>query len=188
MPREESNSVRQWPNYGSVESLDHLDASERACLEAKLTRGSAPNEAGCIVWNRATTRNGYGRVSLRKKMYGAHRISFMLHNGDIPHGAFVLHRCDNRPCINPAHLFAGTSEENIADMRAKGRHIRGQTVGTSKLTEEQVFAIRADQRSQYVIAAEYGVDQSAVSQIKLRKTWAHLAENPTSLLPLKEKQ
>jgi DNA invertase Pin-like site-specific DNA recombinase len=79
----------------------------------------------------------------------------------------VLHSCDNRRCVNPAHLFLGTQVDNMRDMAAKGRT-------PTKLTKEQVLTIREDARPQRVVAAEYGITQSTVWRIKHARTWFHI--------------
>jgi hypothetical protein len=73
---------------------------------------------GCIFKNA-----GYGCVSFKKKLVGTHRVAWSLVNGDIPAGMWICHRCDNRICCNPAHLFLGTPRDNVLDMIAKGRGV-----------------------------------------------------------------
>jgi len=81
---------------------------------------------------------------------------------------FVLHRCDNRLCVNPDHLFLGTKQENSIDMARKGRH------GRKKLSAEDIVAIRKDPRSHSVVAAEYGVTFGMIGMIRQRRCWAHV--------------
>jgi hypothetical protein len=86
----------------------------------------------------------------------------------------VCHKCDVRSCVNPDHLFLGTSQDNYADAAAKGRNTRGTKHGCARLTEEQVIAIRASSETQVDIARRYGVRQAHVSRILLRQSWKHI--------------
>lgn len=80
----------------------------------------------CWVWTASTHHQwGYGHFKFRGKVAQAHRVSWEMHNGPIPEGLLVCHRCDNPPCIRPAHLFLGTDADNATDMVAKRRHYRG---------------------------------------------------------------
>lgn len=91
----------------------------RTRFDAKVERGE-----GCWVWTGLRTQYGYGTITNGAgcKLL-AHRASWELHVGPIPDGLWVLHRCDNPPCVNPAHLFLGTHADNVRDMWAKGRQI-----------------------------------------------------------------
>lgn len=98
--------------------------------------------------------------------------------GPVPDDMCVCHSCDNRACVNPAHLFLGSHDENMKDMARKGRgksgRRPGQKHGTVKLNDDLVLAIRADCRSQRVIAKELGVCQQTISNVKLGKVWGHV--------------
>lgn len=76
---------------------------------------------GCWNWTAAVRGAGYGAFLVNQKNYGAHRFSYLLTKGEIPKGLCVLHACDNRRCVNPAHLSLGTNKDNTADMISKGR-------------------------------------------------------------------
>lgn len=131
----------------------------------------------CWLWTARVSR--YGQMTLPKKRSTAlaHRVSYQLFRGPIPDGLFVLHECDVPACVNPAHLFLGTHDDNMADKVAKGRQLRlnGERNGGSKLTEATVRAIRMADGSQTVIASKYGITRASVSLIKRRLLWKHVA-------------
>lgn len=124
----------------------------------------------CWEWLGGVGSAGYGFVSLGNgKNAGAHRFMWKLVNGDIPPESCVLHRCDNRRCVNPAHLFLGNKGDNARDCAEKFRTSKG------KLSPEDVRKIRSDQRSIRTIASEYGVNSSCISRVKNRQLYGHLA-------------
>ena len=134
--------------------------------------------SGCWEFQGCKLKDGYGLIG-RKRLDGkraidrTHRVMWEIVFGPIPEGLWVLHKCDNPPCCNPAHLFLGTQFDNMADMYAKGRGVNnvGEKNSNAKLTQEQVEVIRADDRLQRVIAAEYGVVKQTISWIQTGKTW-----------------
>lgn len=118
-----------------------------------------PNE--CWPWLKATVTDGYGTIALRKGVpFATHRLSYEIHNGPLPKGAIVRHRCGNHSCCNPNHLQLG---DHIDNMRDKA------VAGDNKLMLEDYERIRVDGRSQRAIAEAYGISQSMVSLIKSRK-------------------
>lgn len=135
----------------------------------------AVTECGCWLWTGSSNPLGYGTFKLDGKAQMAHRASWMLHNGPIPAGLCVCHKCDTPACVNPDHLFLGTNADNVADMVRKGRQstARGEASGLAKITEREAVEIFQAAGLQRDIAARYGVHQVQVSAIKCRLTWAH---------------
>ena len=132
---------------------------------------------GCWLWIGGRDSRGYGAFKA-ERMTKAHRYSWELHFGKIQNGLFVLHRCDNPPCVCPDHLFLGTHLENMADMRAKDRSHRGERQYMARLTERAVREIRAAAargENYGEIAKRFGVCRANVSQVVLRNTWKHVA-------------
>lgn len=144
----------------------------------KVDKQSRPQ--GCWPWLGSQFDKGYGQVSphyrVGIKSSRAHKVAWILTHGPIPEGLHVLHRCDNRLCVNPTHLFLGTHQDNMDDKVSKGRqaHNRGERAGGVKLSSYQVLEIRSDPRTQKVIAQDYGIGQMSVCRIKRKETWGHI--------------
>lgn len=166
--------------------------------EHRFDRRYAPvSKDECWNWIGATAGKGYGVLSINGKMKYAHRVQYeRWNNTSIPDGMVVLHACDNPSCVNPFHLSIGTQRENIEDAVKKGRTAkgeahglvknpgaaaRGERVASSKLTAEQVDAIRKEyvkgtpgrrsENSLSGLAKKYGVGFQAISKIVNGGTW-----------------
>lgn len=128
-------------------------------------------ESGCWEWTGYLNSAGYGEMGRGSRTAGVvrtHRAAWELTNGPIPQGMFVCHRCDNRACCNPSHLFLGTNAENVADMVAKGRQAAGGVLPQTRLTDAQVSEIRrlaSTGLRQAAIAVQFGTTQGYVSQL-----------------------
>ncbi|MCP4006658.1 MAG: HNH endonuclease [bacterium] len=150
---------------------------KRPVKERFMEKFRADYSTGCWEWTAAKNACGYGIIGFAGGSLLAHRVAWEIFFGEITEPC-VLHHCDNPGCVNPEHLFLGTQQDNIADMKEKGRarapERRGEDVPTSKLTEKQVLEIRADPRVQREIAADYGVHQVTVGEIKRREIWTHI--------------
>lgn len=138
------------------------------------------SEEDCWLWhgNSFPKRGGYGAFTCRAlgvRMVRAHRAAWLIYKREpLKPRQHILHRCDTPKCVNPDHLFLGDQTVNMADKTKKGRQNRGETHGKAKLTENDIRAIRADTRLHREIAADYGVTFVTISDIKRRRSWAHL--------------
>lgn len=136
--------------------------------------------SGCWGWTLKQASNGYSIFSFGGKKMLAHRFSYEYYVGHIPDGMCVLHKCDNRSCSNPEHLFLGTLDDNNKDMWAKGRGKtwktpHGERCPTSKLTEKEVRKIKSNRdASRSSLAKKYGVSLSCIKSIRSGRTWGHV--------------
>lgn len=137
-------------------------------------------ESGCWVWTKSTAGKGYGQLRIRALgKYGpyAHRLSYIAHVGPIPKGLLVCHKCDNPRCINPEHLFLGTSEQNLQDMKSKDRHLCGARNTESKLSEEQVqliYELKDRGVSSHLVGKIFKIGQMTAWRIMHGVRWEHL--------------
>ena len=138
---------------------------------------------GCWIWTSTIDNIGYGRCS--SKLYGekkAHKLSWRIFKGEIPKGKHILHKCDNRACVNPHHLFSGTHKDNMVDMVFKGRnkpnYMFGEANPMSRLTRESVRKIRETYEKEDVTQAElakrFNVSRMAINRAVRRISWKYI--------------
>lgn len=161
----------------------HCSVTSEDLFWAKVDKSGA-----CWLWTGAKENHGYGHFRIGKKDFRAHRYSYELVNGPIPKGMHILHSCDVYACVNPAHLRPGTHAENMADMDARGRRVRGERTTRNKLTEDQARQIlkeyrfvghgRCGRSNARELAARYGVGTNTITAIPAGRTWAYLKDKP----------
>lgn len=123
-------------------------------------------QTGCWNWKLAKGKKGYPLVKRRSGFRLAHRLAFSLWKGP-PGQLCVCHECDNPPCVNPDHLFLGTYIDNAADQIKKGRK-------PSKLKEADIHTIRASNKTNVSLAAEFGVCKDHISRIRCGTKWGRI--------------
>jgi HNH endonuclease len=160
------------------EALDNYLAVRKALGRPKSLEDSfwrfVIKAEGCWEWGASCGNHGYGQLTYLQQKYLAHRLSWELNCGPIGEGLCVLHKCDNRKCVNPDHLFLGTKVENLEDMTRKGRRVRGQQMWKAVLTEESVKYILKSPLRNFQLAQELGVCSETIGAVRRRVTWKHV--------------
>lgn len=156
-------------NLTDMEKLEYLkNAFEKHVVKKE----------GCWGWNGFKTK-GYARVHYLGNSMPAHRASYIIYNTSIFNDLFILHKCDNRECTNPEHLFIGTQKDNLDDMYAKNRDnpAKGERARASVLNKEQVIEIRRLLDIGVMgtrIAKDFNVHPTTINDIKHRRIWKHI--------------
>lgn len=149
---------------------------KRAMTYDELFRKNVGNadEKGCRNWLGGKDSDGYGLFTAKgMATVRAHRYAFQKNNGPVD-GLMVCHHCDNRACVEPAHLFAGTAGDNSRDMVAKGRSMRGSINPKARLTEQAVIDIRSSSAPTAELAVRYEVSVSAITKARKCDMWKHV--------------
>ena len=135
-------------------------------------------DSECWNWQGCKLPKGYGQFSYKLKTEQSHRVSWMIHFGDIPDGMHVLHHCDNPGCVRPDHLFIGTNADNKQDMMNKNRQAKGSRLPHTILSENDITEIRelykTNKYTQKQLGEMFSVDQSNICRIINRSYWKHI--------------
>lgn len=131
----------------------------------------------CWEWLAGKDKNGYGIIQLNGRSVKAHRIAYLLRYGLIDNNLLVCHKCNNRSCENPAHLYQGTPQDNATDRVNADKHPKGERNYSAKLAEQQVIKIielLKNGKSHKFIAEAYKVSKGAIRNINKMKSWKYL--------------
>ncbi len=145
--------------HGSIKEPIVIKETQEGCWE-------------CI--SHAKVHGGYTRLRWDGKSNLMHRFFYAHYKGPIPDGKCVCHKCDNRGCVNPDHLFLATNQQNTMDRHLKGRSSKGEQIGTSKLRIDQVRVIKESNESYSKLAKEFDVSKSTIHLIKKNIRWTHV--------------
>lgn len=152
--------------------------SARSSLERRLKEHITVTENGCWEWNGCLTPNGYPQIAFKRRAHYAHRLSYAVFVGPIETNKFVLHKCDNPKCINPAHLKTGNQKENIGDAVSRNRNAIGVRQGKAKLTDSIVYSARLEyvkgNRTVDSLAKSFGVSRGTMGKAIRGEKWKHV--------------
>lgn len=145
----------------------------RSRMKAKTQVGDGLD--ACWLWQGRPKGGGYGSIYFEGVNWAAHRLAWVLAVGELPQGKVVCHRCDNRLCVNPAHLWLGDPKDNMVDRNAKGRQARGERAGRAKLSNEVVMRLRTASPAEVRgIRRNLNVTRQVVLAAITGRSWKHL--------------
>jgi hypothetical protein len=159
--------------HGIVESSRRTDTRDEA---DRFHQRYQKAENGCWLWQSTIGFDGYPVfVDDRARNVRAHRFSYQIAHGPIPHGQVIRHRCDTPTCVNPAHLLPGTHADNVQDCVERQRNAFGERNGRRKLSHADVRAIRqqyaAGGITQTQLAKQYDMSPSGISRVITGENW-----------------
>ena len=179
--------VKQDGNLFDILSKDRAFISKLKKVDAgyKNEKGSVSK---CWEWQGAYFQNGYGRLGTPvdtkgESIHRTHRYAYYLANGKIKKSRSILHKCDNRICCNPKHLYQGDHRQNMRDMTARSRQARGETSGRAVFIEEDISAIRFFYKVGFTLSnlmVMYDSAKSTMGNIINRRVWTHVSDKKIS--------
>lgn len=152
-----------------MNSNDRVKRRKIALMEIDIDKSGS-----CWEWTGRRNKSGYGLTAIRGGSELAHRAYWQLVVGEVHGDMCLLHSCDNKKCVNPAHLRIGTHAENMAEAKERNRmrQMRGSDNGMAKISYQIAEEIRADKTSSNVsLAKKYGVSDVVISKVRLGKSW-----------------
>ena len=168
---------KRWRRHGDPLKVSQMKSGT---LEDRVRHiGWSNVSGGCWEWKGSRHSFGHGVLSFQGQRIGAHRAAYSVWVGPIPEGKEIRHKCDNPPCINPAHLEPGTHAENMQDsaVRGRARSSRGEEKHSAILTEQKVLDIRSmalQGQSSKDLSLTYGVSYYTIRDIVTGRRWRHL--------------
>lgn len=158
------------PDRVFFKPLPEHDDLQHAYLLAKIAEKVVALPCGCWEWFGSVNGDGYGWFEANRRRVMVHRAVFLLCSGEVVKAAMILHRCDNPPCCNPAHLYLGDATLNNQDCADRGRH------RDAKLTPARAEEIRqraAGQKCKVIrqLAREYGVSPATIGHVLAGRHW-----------------
>lgn len=173
---------RRWKAHGDPRAGRGFAPGVSLKERLRLLSDHSGGPDSCWPWVGTRAKNGYALMSWQGETLRVSHLVFTAHHGQPPppEKPFVLHTCDNPPCVNPKHLWAGTARDNVQDMIRKGRDARphGERHPKAKLTAKQVRAIRLDAAagvSKKLLVLNYHISRNVINGVLDRTRWAHVA-------------
>jgi HNH endonuclease len=162
--------VENWAKYEAFSSKRY------GTLKQRFYNAVIPEpNSGCWLYGEGYDGDdGYIKIRIGDWRDKVHRLSWRVHNGPIPPGQQVLHKCDVPCCVNPDHLFLGTAEDNVADKVSKNRQAKGIGHPCSKLTEDNVRYIRGSDETNRALGRRFNVSHGIINNIKKGIDWKHI--------------
>jgi len=158
------------------------DEARKLADRIKQRTSSLQDKNGCLKWIGSINSRGYGNIRYKGKTFQVHRIVYKIYKGRFPEHLYIGHRCNNKSCVNPDHLYPCTHKQNILDAIRDGlMDHAGIKNGRAVLSEKQVIYARSKESrhvSSCALARKFKVGHTAISDIRLGKTWAHLPQPP----------
>jgi hypothetical protein len=138
-------------------------------IDRYLSKRPSGAQHDCWEWQAAKDAYGYGVFWLAGKNVKAHRVAYELVNGKIGDGMLGCHRCDNRGCCNPAHIFVGSNRDNLADRQAKWRQPHGEKHYNARLSDDDIRTILSSPEKSVILAERYGVHRCYIASLRAGK-------------------